>query len=338
MAVSNADAAKTALAKRQQSQAATPEKKGGFATVESMLMKYEHEITAALPSHIVGQQFLRLILQEFRINPKLIACTPESIMGCVMTCARLGLEPGPLGLAYIVPYNKNVKVGGEWKSIPEAQFQGGYRGYVQLMYRSGQVANVTSVTICENDEFSYVPTDNPPMVHKIAKWSNRGKVIGYYIIIDRKDGWRAFSRPWSKEEVEEHRQRYCQDREKKMTPAWQKSFDVMAFKTVLRDMFRWQPVSTEMLALSSLDERTVNVALPSPGMEIGELLAASTENNALEGELIPAKDAERVEMSLPAEGGQQAHEPVLSENGDLIDPVTGEVVDTFAGDEQPPLL
>lgn len=298
---SNANDLKTAVAKRPGGDA--PARAGGYASIEGLLAKYEQEIKEALPAHIVGQQFMRLILQEFRLNPKLIQCEPASILGAVMTCARLGLEPGPLGFVYLIPYQRRIKQGTAWTQVLEAQVQVGYKGFVQLAYRSGQVANITPYTINANDRFEWHGGHQNEMVHEISDFQNRGAVQGYYLVIQMKDGSKAVSRPWSVGEIETHRKKFAQTQNGAKTPAWEKSFDTMAAKTVFKDMVRWFPISTELVALTTADERTVRSEKGES--DLGELLSSIdySDSEVIEGEVVDTSTGEVLGASVATDKG-----------------------------------
>ena len=93
---------------------------------------YEGEIAKALPSVMTPDRFTRMMLSAVSATPKLAECTPKSFLGAMMNAAQLGLEPNtPLGQAYILPYSN--------KGVMEAQFQIGYKGLIDLAYRSGEV-------------------------------------------------------------------------------------------------------------------------------------------------------------------------------------------------------
>ena len=121
---------------------AAPEKK----TMQMYIKQMEGEIKKALPSVITPERFTRMVLSAISVNPQLGACTPQSFLGAMMNAAQLGLEPNtPLGQAYILPYRN--------KGVLEAQFQIGYKGLIDLAYRSGEVEVIQSHVVYENDEF-----------------------------------------------------------------------------------------------------------------------------------------------------------------------------------------
>ena len=136
------------------------------SSISDLIKVMEPEIKKALPSVITPERFTRMVLSALSSNPKLAVCTPQSFLGAMMTAAQLGLEPNtPLGQAYLIPY-KN-------KGTDEVQFQIGYKGLLDLAYRSGQVSTVQAHTVYENDQFDYQYGLDPKLEHVPAK-TDRG--------------------------------------------------------------------------------------------------------------------------------------------------------------------
>jgi recombination protein RecT len=109
-----------------------------------------------------AERFTRICLTAMRQTPKLAQCEPASILGAMMTCAQLNLEPNtPQGLAYLIPYNR------------ECQFQVGYKGLMQLMYRSGAIASFNADVVyrqeVEQGLFEYESGISPRISHKIGR-------------------------------------------------------------------------------------------------------------------------------------------------------------------------
>ena len=104
----------------------------GKPSMQQYIKQMESEIKKALPSVLTPERFTRIVLSALSTNPKLGECTPQSFLGAMMTAAQLGVEPNtPLGQAYLLPY---------WNSrnnCYECQFQLGYKGLLDLAYRSG---------------------------------------------------------------------------------------------------------------------------------------------------------------------------------------------------------
>ena len=115
-------------------------------SMQAYIKSMEGEIKKALPSVITPERFTRMVLSAISVNPKLASCTPKSFLGAMMSAAQLGLEPNtPLGQAYLIPYNN--------KGTLEVQFQIGYKGLLDLAYRSGEVEIIQANIFYENDTF-----------------------------------------------------------------------------------------------------------------------------------------------------------------------------------------
>lgn len=133
-----------AIAQRQAQQA----QQAGPASVHALVQSMQGEFAKALPSVMPVDTFMRLALNELRAKPDLLQCSPESMLGALMTSARLGLEPGgPLGQFYLTPR----RIDGRWSVVPII----GYKGLRDLALRSGKVSSIQSFLIREGDSFAY---------------------------------------------------------------------------------------------------------------------------------------------------------------------------------------
>ena len=147
-------------------------------TMQDYIKLMESEIKKALPSVITPERFTRITLSALSTNPKLADTTPMSFLGAMMTAAQLGLEVNtPLGQAYLIPF-KN-------KGILECQFQLGYKGLIDLAYRSGEVSIIQAHTVYENDDFVYELGLNPKLEH-VPATENRGDPIFFYAVFKTK--------------------------------------------------------------------------------------------------------------------------------------------------------
>ncbi|RKD22429.1 recombination protein RecT [Caminicella sporogenes DSM 14501] len=206
-------------------------------TIKDWIKVMEPEIKKALPSVITPERFTRMALTAISVNPKLAECTPKSFMGALMNAAQLGLEPNtPLGQAYLIPF-KN-------KGIMEVQFQLGYKGLIDLAYRSGEFANIYAKEVYENDVFEYEFGLEPNLVHKPAT-KDRGEVIAYYAVFKLVNGGFGFE-VMSKEDIIAHAKKYSQSYNSKYSP-WTNNFDEMAKKTVLKKVLKYAPIKVEFV-------------------------------------------------------------------------------------------
>ncbi|MCA8481751.1 recombinase RecT, partial [Burkholderia multivorans] len=168
----------------------------------------------------------------------------------------LGLEPNtPLGHAYLIPFEKKKKVGGEWVTEKvETQIVIGYKGLIDLARRSGQVVSIAAHAVHEHDHFDYAFGLNEKLEHKPAM-SARGRVIAFYAVAKLVGGGHAFE-VMSAEQVNEIRdasQNYKFARDKEKT-VWGQHYEEMGRKTVLRRLFKYLPVSIELASAAALDD------------------------------------------------------------------------------------
>jgi len=162
-------------------------------TIHDLFESMKPAISQAIPQHMTPERLLRIATTCIRTNPKLKVCTPESLLGAVMQCAQLGLEPTILGHAYLIPYKNKKKdeKGREIGFVNEAQFQIGYKGLLELARRTGQISSIVAHEVHENDEFDYRYGIKENLDHVPAD-GDRGKVIKYYAYAKFKDGGYSF--------------------------------------------------------------------------------------------------------------------------------------------------
>lgn len=229
-----------------------------IVTIRDFLEKRKDEISRALPRHIAPDRFLRIVFTAIRYNPALLECTQESLIAAVLWAAQLGLEPGPLGQVYLVPFKRRDKQGNILRV--EAQFIVGYRGYLDLVWRSKQLQCVACRDVCERDQFDLSFGSEERIIHKPAL-GERGSLIGAYLVAQYRDGGRYLH--WlSRSEIEERRKRSLAPD----TGPWHTDYAAMAKKTVVRDAVRWMPLSPEILTVAARDESVVT------GWDPGEIL------------------------------------------------------------------
>lgn len=229
-------------------------------------------------------KFISSIISAVNTNPALQECTNISIFNAALLGESLKLSPSPqLGQFYLVPFkNKN-------KECTEAQFQLGYKGYIQLAIRSGQYKKLNVLAIKEGELISYNPLDEEIIVKLIQDEEERekAKTIGYYAMFEYTNGFRK-TLYWTKEKMIAHADKYSQafnkdakkgkkpeydkvsfaDYEAGKVPAdkewlyssfWYKDFDGMAYKTMLRQLIsKWGIMSIEMQQAYSCDSAVLN--------------------------------------------------------------------------------
>lgn len=223
-----------------QMSAAKAEKKKMQAYIKAM----EPAIKKALPSVITPERFTRMVLSALSSTPKLADCSPQSFLAAMMTAAQLGVEPNTaLGQAYLLPYRNHGQM--------ECQFQLGYKGLIDLAYRSGEVSVIQAHTVYENDVFEYELGMDPKLRHVPAK-ADRGEAVAYYAMFKTKDGGYGFE-VMSVDDVQRHAQRYSKSYGSGSSP-WRSNFDEMAKKTVLKRALKYAPLKSDFVRGVAQDE------------------------------------------------------------------------------------
>lgn len=223
-----------------QMSAAKAEKK----TMQAYIKAMEPAIKKALPSVITPERFTRMVLSALSSTPKLAECSPQSFLAAMMTAAQLGVEPNTaLGQAYLLPYRNHGQM--------ECQFQLGYKGLIDLAYRSGEVSVIQAHTVYENDVFEYELGMDPKLRHVPAK-ADRGEAVAYYAMFKTKDGGYGFE-VMSVDDVQRHAQRYSKSYGSGSSP-WRSNFDEMAKKTVLKRALKYAPLKSDFVRGVAQDE------------------------------------------------------------------------------------
>ena len=238
----------------------------------------------ALPSVITPERFTRMVLTAVRNTPKLAQCDKMTFLASMMTAAQLGVEPNtPLGQAYLLPY-WSIK-----RKCYEVQFQLGYKGLIDLAYRSGEVATVQAHCVYENDDFEFEYGLEPKLTHKPAK-GEKGEFIGAYAIFRTKSGGYGFDY-MNAYEIEQHAARYSQSYKESYSP-WKTNFEEMAKKTVIKRTLKYAPMKADFVKAVALDS-TIK-------QEITEDMFDAPDVIVVEAEEAPASDAEPAQEQVDA--------------------------------------
>lgn len=208
------------------------------------------EIEAALPAHIGVDRFVRIVTTTVKESTELLECTTPSLLGACMRAASLGLEPGPLQHCYLLPFWDNSAGG---PSVRKVQFVLGYRGMVELAYRSGFVTDIEATTVYEKDEFVAERGLHEKLRHVQCLEEDPGPVRCYYMLARYTNGghhWQI-APPWL---IEKHRG-YSKSPN---SPAWRDHYDPMARKTLIRIASPMLRMSYEATVAVQQDERVFN--------------------------------------------------------------------------------
>lgn len=253
-----------------------------------------------------GSRFISSIISAVQATPALQECTNQSILSAALLGEALNLSPSPqLGQYYMVPF-KNNKTGNK-----EAQFQLGYKGYIQLAIRSGQYKKLNVMSIKEGELIRFDPLSEEIDVKLIEDEVERegAATTGYYAMFEYVKGFRK-AMYWSKGKMSTHAQTYSQGYRRDLEKGtkwtfWSTDFDGMAYKTMLRQLIsKWGIMSIEMtqafdsdMAVIKEDGNKVYVDNDSAGeyIEATEPVAGSNVQEAQNTETpvqeVPSADA-----------------------------------------------
>ena len=163
---------KQALEERASAEKNQPVKLTKSMTIVDMVRALEPEIRRALPAVLTPERFTRMALSAINNTPELADCTPMSFIAALMNAAQLGLEPNtPLGQAYLIPYRN--------RGVLECQFQLGYKGLIDLAYRTGQIQVVQAQIVREFDYFEYQYGLDSRLNHRPGE-GERGEITFIY--------------------------------------------------------------------------------------------------------------------------------------------------------------
>lgn len=207
-----------------------------------------------------GTRFVSSIVSAVQTTPALQECTNNSILNAALLGEALGLSPSPqLGQFYMVPFKNNKK------NCKEAQFQLGYKGYIQLAIRSGYYKKLNVLPIKEGELIRYDPLNEELEVDLIEDdiLREEAETIGYYAMFEYENGFRK-TLYWSKKKLQAHADKYSSAYSLKIagdiaqgkipekdmwkySSFWYKDFDAMAMKTMLRQLIsKWGIMSIDL--------------------------------------------------------------------------------------------
>ena len=223
-----------------------------MSIMKNVLVENKGRLEAALPPHIKVGDFVRLALTDIQRNPKLRECEPESIFLACMEAARLGAVPGTLGHGWLIPR----KIKGQM----QCQFHPGYRLFVDLARRSGEVVRVEAHVVYANDDFDLAYGTAPVLVHKPNLTNDPGEAIGAYAVAHLREGGVQVEF-MTRDEVEKARAAGAKD-----SPAWVNWWSEMAKKVVLKRASKLWPLSLEdQRRMDSLVTYDHGVEVAQPG-------------------------------------------------------------------------
>lgn len=216
-----------------------PNDQVALATLKDLFDKQGDQLSKIAAKHLTRDRLARIAINCVSKTPRLLECTPISILASVMAGASMGLEPGgPLGEGYLVP-----RFNGK-KKVMECNFLPGYRGLIALARRSGFVLSIEADVVYEEDEWTYNKTEMGTMfAHVPSEAENPGQVMRAYAVARLKDSTVPIVVVMSRRELDAIR-----DREKSRGDSpWNTDYAEMAKKTTIRRICKYLPMSIEMV-------------------------------------------------------------------------------------------
>lgn len=226
------------------------------------MIETDRDLFAVLPAHTRASAFRSIVIAALKADPAVLACKPETIRNACMDAARLGIEPDGIGgRGYLIAYGQ------------ECQFIIGYKGLVELAYRSGRVLSIDADIIRDGDPYQYQRGSSPrldhtpqpsgtPFIENTPPYvgvSHQGrKIVAAYASAELAGGIRKFRLLWW-DDIETVRRQAPSS--KRQDSPWQRWLPAMCMKTAVRRLCDTLPMSAEAQRAVGVDERR-ELALP----------------------------------------------------------------------------
>ena len=300
------------------------------ANVQQLLQNDQarEQLASVAASHMQPARMMRLMANAVRTTPKIAECDPMSLLGGLMTCAGLGLEPNTiLGHAYLIPF-KNRK-----KGITEVQLILGYKGLIDLARRSGHITSISSHVHYSDDELWEYEEGTEARLRHIPG-PQEGEKCHAYAIAKFVDGGHAYVvMPWSKVMSIRNGSQGWQTAVKYGSTArspWGTHEDEMAKKTAIRALSKYLPLSIEFRDALSVDGTQADFAAfamdPSQVPDgTGETIDGSADEVPADGEKAPETEKATVKDKQDGTPKETAPEPeqTSAPTKDQTDPSQG---------------
>lgn len=270
------------------------------ATIRDLMEKAKPQIALALPKYMNADRLARLALTSILRNPQLLECDPLTLVGAVIQCAQLGLEPGSNYGAHLVPFWNNKAGKRDVQVIPD------YRGLMALCRNSDQISTINAHAVYDQDHFEFAYGADPQLVHIPHLSKDRGEIKYFYAVARLKDGGTQFV-VLAKWEVDEIRDRYSRAAS---NGPWVTNYDEMGKKTCVRRLVDYLPARIEALVAAGLEAKAEQ-GIPQ---DLGALVDGVSEKDLSAGEA-PGKPAGAIQGLVDELKSKQTTSPA---NGKTI--------------------
>lgn len=262
-------------------------------TILQYLERYKDQVAAALPSHVTADRMVRIVTTSIRKNPDLVQCNPQSLFGAIIQTSQLGLEvDNSLGHAYFVPF-RNTR-----QKTKDVQLIIGYRGFIELAWRSGKVVGIDAEVVYEKDRFRYTKGLNPTLEHIYHEGSDKGERTHAYCIFHLRDGgkvWRVLTR----EDVMKAKDFSAAGN----SGPWKTHEDDMWRKTAVRATAKYAPLSIQLQTAVGVDEQYEAGKVDSRNIFDGEFMEIPTAPAAADDDAPPKSKTEQLRDKVTTGAG-----------------------------------
>ncbi len=215
------------------------------STVLDTLNLFRPQIAQAVPKHLNPDRLIQIACTLITNNPDIAKCSTKSIVGAVMQASILGFKPvNSLGQCYFVPYGNEV------------QFQIGYKGYISLARRSGEIQMIYAEVVRKGDKFVYSMGLKPDVQHVPCEDCNSDEITHAYAVVHYKNGGYNFV-VLTLKQIESYRKRSPMQKNG-YKGAWLTDYEAMAKKTAIRRLATYMPLDSEIEETIATDEKIIN--------------------------------------------------------------------------------
>lgn len=264
--------------------------------------QFKTQLERVLPKIMNAESFVRVAITTLRKTPKLMKCTQESFMSCMLRLSEFGLAANGRQ-AHLVPF------GEECTLIVD------YRGLVELALRSGQVSNIHADVIFSGDFFRYnkgVVIDHIPWFIRDddRKPKEKGPIIGAYSLVNNSDGSQR-AELMDTDSIESVRRR---SRSSGSGP-WVTDWSEMAKKTTFRRLSKWITLSPEVReAIDGDDDGVIETTAVIKKQSVPKKLS-DIGSKRIEKQEEPEQSDEEPADELPEE--PETHDEEVEKHKDL---------------------
>jgi recombination protein RecT len=265
-------------------------------TLINRITKMSGEFARALPKEITVERMMRIVMTAIRTNPRLAECTPNSFYGAMLTSLQLGLEVNtPLEHAFLIPRRK-----GQGNSAYfQCHFELGYKGLIELCYRTGLYKRIEAEVVYEGDCFKFEYGFDALLKH--IPCGKQDKPIFAWAQFELTNGGRSF-KVWTWEQAMLHGELFSEsfDKESPWKSPWlanPTSQKGMVKKSVLHDVLSYAPKSVELARGLNADGNVI-IARPGEDAEPGDFSFEISQEEEQDQE-VPSQDRNKKQEIPP---------------------------------------